>query len=77
MIKIEKRAFARSRRRARACARGGKANVARLNVRRAAQVERYELASVTNPSKRNAVAMEKNGKFPPRVPLAGKSYVWP
>lgn len=21
--------------------------------------------------------MKKNGKFPPRVPLAGKSYVWP
>jgi predicted DNA-binding transcriptional regulator AlpA len=21
--------------------------------------------------------MEEKGKFPPRVPLAGKSYVWP
>jgi hypothetical protein len=41
-------------------------------------VERDGLASVTNRSKRNAVAMEKNGKFPGRVPLAeGMSYVWP
>ena len=41
---------ARSCRRAGADARGGKANAARLNVRRAAQVELDELASVTSPA---------------------------